>query len=167
MRIILDAFEHQSTKSLSIARLCQRGPTRYGTRGRAHPVTFSIAKGSFRHPTSNRSDKTLGNQYDLVTRLLGGLRSHENPQARRHIRLNGYAGSSAHNRTQSAWHHGGRDARSPVNSRPKPFVEPIIVQSEPVICFSSTQCATFTAWVREHFSQSCWLWAWPWRSWTQ
>jgi hypothetical protein len=61
MRTILDAFEHQSTKSLSIARLCQWGPTRYGKSGREYPMTFSIAKESFRHQTSNRSDKTLGN----------------------------------------------------------------------------------------------------------
>jgi hypothetical protein len=64
MRIILDAFEHQSTRILSIARLCQWGPTRYGKSGREYPMTFTIARGSFRHPTSYQSDKTLGSQND-------------------------------------------------------------------------------------------------------
>jgi hypothetical protein len=63
MRIILDACEHQSTKSLSIARLCQWGPTRYGNSGREYPMTFSMAKGRSRHPTWNESDKTFGNPY--------------------------------------------------------------------------------------------------------
>jgi hypothetical protein len=62
MRIILGAFEHQSTKSLSIARLCKWGPTRYGNSDREYPMTFSIAKGGFRHPTRGESGKTFGNQ---------------------------------------------------------------------------------------------------------
>jgi hypothetical protein len=63
MRIILDAFEHQSTKSLSIARLRQWGPTWYDKSGRKYPMTFSIAKGSCRRPTASQSDKPLGTQY--------------------------------------------------------------------------------------------------------
>jgi hypothetical protein len=42
---ILNVEHYQSTKSLSMARLCQWGPTRYGKSGSGYPMTFSITKG--------------------------------------------------------------------------------------------------------------------------
>jgi hypothetical protein len=51
---------------LSIARLCQWGPTRYGKSGREYPMTSSIAKGAFATQRVINRTKLLGNQYNRM-----------------------------------------------------------------------------------------------------
>jgi hypothetical protein len=73
MRIILDAFEHQSTNKPEHdgAVSVETSSVRQVRQGAPNDVQHY--QGSFRHPTSNQSDKTLGRQYTRRRQLVSWL----------------------------------------------------------------------------------------------